>query len=51
VSQQLIGNPVLGALFEVLEGVLKKITQVRVRMRMRKMEEGLHTCRMSDPVA
>jgi hypothetical protein len=31
--------------------MLKKITRVRVRMRMRKMEEGLRTCTMSDPVS
>jgi hypothetical protein len=43
LSQQLVDDPVLGALFEVLEGVLKKITRVRVRMRMRKMEEVLRT--------
>jgi hypothetical protein len=48
---QQLDDPVLGALLEVLEGVLKKITRVRVRMRMRKMEEGLRTCTTRDPVS
>jgi hypothetical protein len=29
LSQQLVDDPVLGALLEVLEGVLKKMTRVR----------------------
>ena len=29
LSQQLVDGPVLGALLEVLEGVLKKMTRVR----------------------
>jgi hypothetical protein len=51
LPQELVDDPVLGALLEVFEGVLKKIMRVRVRMRMRKMEEGLRTCKTSDPVS
>jgi hypothetical protein len=51
LSQQLVDDPVLGALLEVLEGVLKKITRGRVRMKMRKMEEELRTWTTSDPVS
>jgi hypothetical protein len=40
LSQQLVDDPVLGTFLEVLESVLKKITRVRVRMRMRRTEEG-----------
>jgi hypothetical protein len=51
LSQRLVNDPVLGTLLEVLEAVLKKITRVRVRMRSRKMEEGLRTCTTSDSVS
>jgi hypothetical protein len=51
LSQQLVDHPVLGALLEVLEAVLTKITRGRVRMRIRKMEEGLRTCTTSNPVS
>jgi hypothetical protein len=51
LPQELVDDPVLGALLEAIEGVLKKITRVRVRMRMRKMKEGLRTCTTSEPVS
>jgi hypothetical protein len=51
LSQQLISDPALGALLGVLEGVLKKVMGVRVRMRMRKMEEGSRTCTTRDSVS